>query len=267
MDVARTADAHGVAELVGDDLDGGPEASRRQPVGVRPLYREEGGRGEQRGRPGPEVLGGDVDLGDAPQVVVHIVRADGTGVPVVVDVLEQELTGQLLASAHDPREAAIAERDAVLTPALPSEREVHGVAVELGVAAPHRREPVRTVLLGVFLVADADHRELEQADDRGKHLLAREPAAAEVVGHMTAKSSQHVAELDEAVELRPLADLAIARMVPIHLAALAVPPGRLQVPPTVGTDPHVDPRRRDGERLDPRARSPSSAIRSPSAPK
>ena len=70
--------------------------------------------------------------------------------------------------------------DGVLDAALAAELEADARAVDLGVRIPHGRQPDRTVVAGIFFVADADERSLEQPDDRGENLLARQARPPQV---------------------------------------------------------------------------------------
>src|SRR2546425_12706621 len=51
--------------------------------------------------------------------------------------------------------------------------------------------------------------------------------------------------------LHLVAHFAPARVIPVLFAAACIAAGRLQMAARIGTDPHVGPRRRDDERLDP----------------
>ena len=64
-------------------------------------------RGGHGGHPRPEVLGGDVGVGGVPEVVVHVVRVHARRAAVIVEVLEQPLSGDLLAVPEHPGDAPV----------------------------------------------------------------------------------------------------------------------------------------------------------------
>ena len=84
---------------------------------------------EDRRRPGPEVLGRDVVAARGlAQVLVDVLGADGSGLAVVVDVLEEVLAGQLLAAPDDRREASVDQLALLGAAALAPEPEADGRA-------------------------------------------------------------------------------------------------------------------------------------------
>src|SRR5581483_10133991 len=83
----------------------------------------------------------------------------------------------------DAREPAVLETDGVVDLALALEAEGDLRAVDLDVFGAQRCQAVTAVLLGVLLVADADMGLLHEADDGGKHLLARQAGKREVLLH------------------------------------------------------------------------------------
>jgi hypothetical protein len=129
--------------------------------------------------------------------------------------------------------------------------EAHPVAVDAHVLAPQRRQPVRVVVAGVLLVADAEQPEVEQAQREGEDLLAvqRRRAVQERV-EPGAQGGQGGAEVEHVVELAVLALGPELRVVPVLLAPGGVVARRLQVGVGGGRDPHVTPRGRDRESRD-----------------
>jgi hypothetical protein len=91
------------------------------------------------------------------------------------------------------------------TPALAAEAEAHRRAFHLHVPAAQRREAEGLVLARVLLIADADERLVEQADDGGEHLVARELLALQVALDAIAQQRQHLAELEHVAELGAIA--------------------------------------------------------------
>jgi hypothetical protein len=108
---------------------------------------------------------------------------------------------------------------------------------------PQRRQAERTVLLRVFLVADADHRRLEQSHDGGHDLAPGEPAPRQVAIDLSSQSRQAAGELDRALVL-----VLVAHLPPVGVVAVLEPPARvaprgLDVPVGARADPDVLPGR------------------------
>ena len=184
------------------------------------------------------------------QIGVDVRRIDRLPLAFLVDVLEQLLAGDLLAGAHDAGEAAIAQRRAVQPAALAAVFEDDLGAREVDVAVAHGGKPVAAIVAGIFLIADPDERDLEEAHDGRQDLLARQPAARLIFGHARTKPRQCPGKRQHAVELGGVAERAPVGVVAILLAALRIAPGRLQVALAVGADPDVGPGRRDGQPLE-----------------
>ena len=77
--------------------------------------------------------------------------------------------------------------------------------------------------------------------------LRLEVRRAQVALDALAQARQHLAELEHAAELGAVARLAVLRVVAVLLAAARVARRGLDVAVGIGADPHVGPRRRDGE--------------------
>ena len=176
------------------------------------------------------------------------------GVAVLVEVLEQLLARQVLAAPDDAGEAAVVQRRSCAR--RRSCRGSRSVSVDRrrrrrgGRAAWSGRSEL--VLAGVLLVADADQRRLEQADDRREHLLARQAAAG------ARSASTRCADRRAAPRRRPSCARTWSRRGPRASAGgsgTACGRGRRGRSPGCGrsasrADPDVGPGRRDGERLD-----------------
>ena len=196
-----------------------------------------------RRAPGAEILGREalaVAAHRLAQIVVDHAGVDRLALALVVDKLKQLLTGQLLAVANDAPEPAIVEHELLRAPALALERE-EGAAVlqELHVMVAQRRQPVRFVRPRILFVADAQQRFVEQADDRGEHLVLRQPGQGEILLQSTPQPRQLRAELDHARELAVVARFAPLRVIAILLALPRIPTRRLQVSARLAANPHV----------------------------
>ena len=80
-------------------------------------------RGQQRAAPCPEVLGTEILAHHRAQIRVHRARVYRLAHIVVVDVLEQVITGQVPAHLDDARHAAVVQLNRVLLPTLADKLE------------------------------------------------------------------------------------------------------------------------------------------------
>ena len=103
-----------------------------------------------------------------------------------------------------------------------------------------RREAEALVLLGILLVADANERDFEQADDRRQHLRGAAARAAHIRGDALPRI-RAVAWPKSIIVLvlRLVADGAPTRVVAVLLATALVAAGRLDVAVRIGADPDV----------------------------
>src|SRR5690606_41071789 len=110
---------------------------------------------------------------------------------------------------------------------------------------------VGAVLARVGIVAHPHQRLGQQRDHHRDHLAAGETALAQVAPQPAAQPWQGLAERDDAVELAGATHLLPVGVVAVLLAPAGIAAGRLQVAVALAADPHVRPRRRDGEPADP----------------
>ena len=107
--------------------------------------------------------------------------------PLIVDVSEQLMTGEILASSDDPRETNVVERDVVRLSTLASESEAERGPRHLHVSVTHRRQAKGVVVARVFIVADADERLLEQLHDGSDYLSPRQTRGGQILCNLTAQ--------------------------------------------------------------------------------
>ena len=210
------------------------------------------GARHQCGHPRAEVLRGDIGAGGVAQVVVDVGRLDGVRAPVAVEVLEQVLTVEAAAALDQVGDVRVFHSHVVSDATLADEAEIDAVPTHPRVTGAECREPEGPVGADVLLVADADHRALEQEHDTGRHRRARQVAMREVARATAPDRRQRNAEGGEGGELLALASGTPVRVVPVLLPTLGVATGGLHVPVGRWADPHVGPGRRDRERPDPR---------------
>ena len=198
-------------------------------LGIELLHFLERPRRQHRARPGAEVLRRELAAHHLAQVVVHVGRADVLDLALVVEVLEQLAARQFLAAPDDAREARIAERDVVELARLALEAEPDRRAGDSRVAVAQRRQAERLVVARVLVVADADQRLLEELHHGRHDLRARQAGRRDVGVGPAAQRRQRRGEIEDAVVLRFVADLAPARVIAMLLAAARVAAGGLQV--------------------------------------
>ena len=247
VDVALAAYRAGVAQLTGDRLYGLRHilASAR-----RRLWRRQAPqRAQAKERPCPraEILAGELRTRSRLQVSVDVRGFDRVSSAALVEVLEELFARQVLHAAHDPRDAPVGKGDFVQHPALSLEAQPKRGATDLRLALAQGRKTEGVVVAGILGIADAHERCLEQANDRGDHLLARQPWPRKIARDPPANARQGAGESGEPPVLRLVAQLAPALVIAILLASSCVAPGRLDMALRARADPYLRPGRRDGE--------------------
>ena len=254
MHVVLAADGARVAQALGHGID----RPQHVAVGLAPARRRAHGaqlhRGEHGAAPGAEVLRRDVAAGELAQVLVDVVGGHRLTLALRAEVLEQLVPRQVLAALDDAREARVGKRDAVLDPALAAEGEAEQLSVDAHMPAAQRGEPVGLVLAHVLVVADADQGLVEQRHHGGEELAPRMVRRTQVALDALAQARQHLAELQHVAELRVIARLAVGGVVAVLLAPAGVSRRSLDVAGGIGTDPHLGPRRRNRQRIEPSSR-------------
>ena len=96
MDVRCAADGTRVAEALGYSVDRGDDVRLHRGLALEGTALAQGACRQHRAPPGAEVFGGERLPGNLVQVGVDILGTDGTGIAVVVEVLEQMLAWEIL---------------------------------------------------------------------------------------------------------------------------------------------------------------------------
>ena len=174
----------------------------------------------------------------------------GRGRPVVVEVLEEPLPGDLLAVAQHLGHAPVPGVHLVGDPALAGEHEGDLGSRDARVPVPEGREAVGAVVTRVFVVADADERRLQQLGDGRQHLVARDAGEREVGVDALPHRREGVGERGQAVELHPVAERGPVGVVAVLEPTPLVAPHGLEVGVGVVADAHVGPGRRDHDGAD-----------------
>src|SRR5215212_839104 len=175
VDVRGAADCARIAEAGGHVVNGGDNVRLHRGLALEGAPLAQGARGQDRAPPRAEVLGSERLPGCLSQIGVDILGADGMRRAVLVEVLEQMLTGKVLHPRDIARHAAIAHVDLVRLAALATEGEVHRRSGDVDVVVAQGRQSVGVVVAGILRVADSDQRLVEQAHRDGEGLFTRKP--------------------------------------------------------------------------------------------
>src|SRR5262249_27459223 len=151
--------------------------------------------------PGAEVFGGERLRRDFLDVAIDVARVDALRLSGLIEVLEELLTGQLAALLDDACEPAIVDADRMPNTALAAKLEPQRGATHLHVAVAACRQPERSILSSVLLVADTNEALLEQLHDGREHLAPRQPRLCEVDARPASNQRQRAGELLHAIEL------------------------------------------------------------------
>jgi hypothetical protein len=171
-------------------------------------------------------------------------------VALFIEILQQLLTRQLLAGADDLGDTPIAHLQGPLLAALASEAKANFVAIDRDVTVLQRGDAIAVVLPGVIIVANADERRIQQVDNSGHDLFARQAAQRDVLAHLGPNVWESVGKRDQMLVLGAFPRLTKTWMIAVLLTSPGVAAGGLDVAVRVGADPHVDPGWRHSERLD-----------------
>ena len=104
-------------------------------------------------------------------------------IAVMIQVLEELVTGNLFASTNNPGEPLVVQVNGVVHPAFPLKAEGDFGAVDVHMLVLHSGQAIGVVLSRVLRVADADVRRFHQADDGSQHLVPRHAVQAQVAVH------------------------------------------------------------------------------------
>ena len=251
MHIAFAANGRRVAEPARHFFDGGAEIALCLGGAVEALKLIERHRREDRSRPGAEVLRGDFLAGDFLEILVHVSRCDILAISGFVHVLQQFLSGQILARFYYLGDAPVPDPQRPLLAALAGKAEAHLVSVDGDMAVLESGEAVAVVLFGVVVIAYADQRGFQKMYDGRQHLFARQSAQAHMLLYFLPDRGQRISKSDDVFIFGALSHLAKKRVIAILFASLRVASRRLNV--TIGKRayPDIRPRRRDCQSLDP----------------
>src|SRR5215469_12905696 len=156
MDVAFAADRRGVAQPGRDLFDSGPKIALSLGSAVEAFKFGESHCRENRPCPRAEIFRGDIPSRNFLEVFINVGRCDVPTISFFIDVLEEFLARELLASPDDLRDAAIPHAQRPLLAALAGEPKPNLVSVDSDVAILQRRKTVGVVLPCRVVVSYAD---------------------------------------------------------------------------------------------------------------
>ena len=137
----------------------------------------------------------------------------------------------------------------VALPAFATIAEANAVPINLGMMIAKRRQTERAIGLGVFLVPDANARGLQQPHDAGQHLLVGNAFLFEIATLCVLPNPrQHFGKVNHPFVFILIARFSPVLVIQILLSPFRVPAGRLDVAVGKGTNPNIDPRRRNHKR-------------------
>ncbi|MFT3789272.1 MAG: hypothetical protein QM770_24345 [Tepidisphaeraceae bacterium] len=250
MDVALAAHGLGVTEAFRHRFDRADDVLFRLRLAIE-LFELAQRLGRQyRAGESAKVLGCEILTGDFLQIRVDVVALHVAALTRFVDVLKQLLLREFLASFDNLCQWGRVDRQVVLDTMLADELHADGRALHADVAVLDRGQAEAFVAAGVFVVAHTGERLLQQRDDSGQHLLARQAFQLQVAVHGSAQARKCLREVDDAFVLRFVAGGAEVRVIAGLLSAPRVATGRLQVAGRSRADPDIGPRRRNDQRLD-----------------
>src|SRR5438309_11274338 len=99
----------------------------------------QGHRAQDGAGPGPKILGGEIAAANLPQVIVHIARTDIPRPTVLVYVLKQFLTGEVLAASDDFGQVGISDIHLMPLASFTPEAEMESRTIHFHVPIAHGR--------------------------------------------------------------------------------------------------------------------------------
>jgi len=122
MQVTLSTDSRRVSQQSGDPFDGLDDVALRLRGRLKRRQFLKRACDENRPRPRPETLCGEILTGRLPKIVVDICGPDPVDASIVIDILEQLVTWQFLTASNDGGEPAVVEGDVVRLSLLPLNR-------------------------------------------------------------------------------------------------------------------------------------------------
>src|SRR6266702_2156781 len=249
MDITLSTDGWSITEPLGDRGHRGSQFPLHLPLISRRLPSQ-GLQGFDRGKPGPEVLGGKRPAAGIPQVIIDVSRVDRVPPAFFVDPLKQLLARDIGAAPHNPGKRRIADTHTLGNATLASKLKSQLVPANTHMPVTQRGQAERPVGAGVFLVANPDQRKFQQPDYSRQHSRAWQPGLAQVLGNSSADARKTASELEHTIKLCGITVSAPTRVIPVLFAPARVTPGRLQMAARIAADPDVTIGRRYGETTD-----------------
>jgi hypothetical protein len=167
-----------------------------------------------------------------------------------IEITEELLSRDFLTASYDSRQPGIARHCLATPAALATKPKSQLRSGHVDVAIPERRQTVRIVLAHVLRIADPDLRALEQAHDRGEHLLARHPGQSEMATNGSPDLRQRAGKGGHAIIFGAVARASPSFVIAVLFSAARVAPDGLEMPGWFGADPNFRPGRRNDDLTD-----------------
>jgi hypothetical protein len=160
----------------------------------------------------------------------------------LVGILEQFVAGEVPTLSHDAGKTPVFDTHVMHLPAFSAEMEAQRIAMNLDVTIAQGGKSVGRILLRVLFVADSNEGRFEEHYDSCDYLFARKILPVQSVPDPRPYLRERGGEIEHAVELRLVANLAVLRVVTILAPPSRIEAGRLQMAVREGAYPDLLPR-------------------------
>src|SRR2546428_6513728 len=181
MHVALAAYRPSITELLGNSFNSPHDVAFGLSFRVELLYLSKRHGGKHGPCPSPEILCGKIHLSYLAQVFIDVVGVNASLRAIVIDVLEKLLPRQILAALDDLCESPIVKVEREFDAAFAAKCELNFRSLNFDMLVAHGGQSKRTILLGVFFIADSDQRRFEKLHNGRNDFCARQARAREVL--------------------------------------------------------------------------------------
>src|ERR1051325_4567684 len=140
MEIAAPANRRGVTEVLRHLLDSSQDGFFSLRLGVEKLELPQCFGRELCPGPCSETLGCDLLAGDLAQIVICLGRADGVPIPLVIEVLEQLISGQISAILDNARETPVIDVGLVVLVVFSTKTDVDAAALDRHMSVSQGRQ-------------------------------------------------------------------------------------------------------------------------------
>ena len=187
MDVGAARDRSAIAQQVGRSV-----ANRLDAWGF--IRRYQPFERQHAGRPGPEMLRGEIVAHAFAYIAVDVARRHRVAA-AILDILEQMLARQVAQPTHDRSQVPVGQSHFALLARLGAKEKAQRLTLHLRMTLAERGCAITAILPDVAFISHAERGKVEQANDRGGHLARAKPAIVKIAQHRAAKRRKRFAEL------------------------------------------------------------------------